>query len=776
MCGKVTGPSKLSMALRFALVLLLLMPICVQGWGQVVHENPSAATPSRSQPVDDQMASLLEKMMANLDDISAAVEGGNFTSARASYSTFFSSFTKYNDLMWQLNLSESDYRSIADQMNFTNDQTRAIIDEAEAYKIGSTQYDQAFASGDPANASSYAARARDSYANISSSYGGLRQNATLLGRVLMDRDLDTGHLDSSIGSLDRLMVQYNMTYRNLSIATNGPELSLNAVRSNISVGDDVIFRAVLKDVNGTPMYGGKVMVYVDGSPAGFFMADIVGEGSVRYVVPINVSGNHVLVHAEYVPSSGPIVVSNYVYLYIQDLPATLMVDLDRDNASFGDTVNVTGGLIAGGQPMPYRPIEISFNGSHIANVHTDKYGSYSYALLIGPSTPAGPYIVNAAYHQKPDDLLLNSSSSDKTLSIYARATRLTMNAPDALSPGDVAGLTGSLTTENGLPIAGANVTVYIDGAAAGTGMTDINGSYGVAVIVPQSASAGDHNIYASFSPGAGKALMESSSAPIVVSFRDSGQKLEAGGVPLMAFPGDRLDISVALLTGNGMPIPDKALNISMFGAGETAFLTGARGDFNLSYNVTGNEPAGLSSIKIVDRGTANTLYETSVLLIPYDRSIVLGAFILLIAAVAAVLLYRRYAVRKPEKAVETVETPMEPRIAPEKTTFNVEEEAERIRASMGGPDMRAATTQAYLASRKLLALMGLKLDDSMTHHEAYRAAEARFPEASRPLKYIVDLYEKAVFAGRQPDARELELAINSLREAAARLSSPEGGQ
>lgn len=192
MCGKITGPSKLSMVLCFALILLLLMPMCVQGWGQVVHENPGTATPSRSQPVDDQMASLLEKMMADLDDISAAVEGGNFTAARASYSTFFSSFTKYNDLMWQLNLSESDYRSIADQMNFTNDQTRAIIDEAEAYKISSTQYDQAFASGDPANASSYAARARDSYANISSSYGGLRQNATLLGRVLMDRDLDTG--------------------------------------------------------------------------------------------------------------------------------------------------------------------------------------------------------------------------------------------------------------------------------------------------------------------------------------------------------------------------------------------------------------------------------------------------------------------------------------------------------------------------------------------------------------------------------------------------------
>jgi hypothetical protein len=121
-------------------------------------------------------------------------------------------------------------------------------------------------------------------------------------------------------------------------------------------------------------------------------------------------------------------------------------------------------------------------------------------------------------------------------------------------------------------------------------------------------------------------------------------------------------------------------------------------------------------------------------------------------------------------------TPAEAVIAPEKAAFNVEAEVALIRSLMVGPDMRAATTQAYLALRKLLALAGLKLEDSMTHHEVYRAAAARFPEASRPFRYIIDLYEKAVFAGRQPPGGETEEAINCLKEAAARLSLPEGGR
>jgi len=754
---------------------------CAPGQGQVVHENPGTVVPSRSQPVDDQMASLLERMLADLDGISAAVEAGNFSEARASYSTFYSSFTKYNDLMWQLNLSESDYRAIAEQVNLTNDQVRSIIDEAEVYRVNSMQYEQALSGGDRENASSYAARARESYANVSSSYGGLKYNASLLGSVLQDSGVDTGRLDSSMGSLDRLMVEYNKTYRNLSTAVNGTMLTLSANRSNLSVGDAVTLRALLKNSSGTPVYGERVTIYVDGDPAGSFLTDAVGEASAEYVVPASVSGDHVLAHAEYLPAAAPIAVSNHVDLYIRDLPVSLTMELDANTAYFGDKVNIAGNLTAGGQPMPYRAVNISLNGLAIATVRTGKDGSYSHALAVGASTPAEIFILNASYCRKPGDLLLNGTSPDRTLGIIARATRMTMDVPGALSPGGVSGFTGSLTTEHGLPVGEANVSVYIDGAEAGNGATGADGSYRVMATVSPDAAPGDHSIYAAFKPEPGMALTGSSSDPVAVPIIDSGQKLEALGAPLVAFPGDRLDLSWSLRTGNGMPIPDKALTLNSLGTGETTIMTGPQGEFNQSYTVTGSEPAGMYPISIVDPDTGKTLYEASVLFIPVDRSVLLGALALAIVAVAAAfLLYRRYAGRKPEIAAGAVEAPAitlpeEPVVVqgPEKAAFDAEGELALIRSSMEGPGMQAAATQAYVALRKLLVAAGLDIDDSMTHNEVYVATAATFPAISRPSKYIVKLYEKAVFAGREPSAEELEQAINGLREADALLKLPE---
>ncbi len=284
MRGNVTVPSKLSAAFRVSIILILLVSFCVQGWGQVVHENPGTAIPSRSQPIDDQMAALLESMLQNLGDVSAAVNSDNFTSARTSYARFYSSFSKYNDLVWQLNLSEADYRTLADQMNITNDQVRTIIDEAEVYRESMQDFDRAVAGNDQVNASASAAQMRESYANLSSSYGGLRYNATVLGRVLADRGVDTVGLDSSIGSLDQLMAHYNQSYSNVSSGgAEGPRLTISAGGSNLSVGDEVEFRVVLKDVNGTPMGGNKIMVYVGGDLAGVVMHGDAGVGAERVV-------------------------------------------------------------------------------------------------------------------------------------------------------------------------------------------------------------------------------------------------------------------------------------------------------------------------------------------------------------------------------------------------------------------------------------------------------------------------------------------------------------
>jgi len=222
-------------------MLLFGIPACAQ----VVHENPNALVTSSGQSLDDQLNALLVKMLGNLDDVSSALDQNNITATREAYSRLSSSFDGLDSLLWQLNLSESDYRSIAGQMNLMNDEVMAIIDGSDAYSHGIDLYNASLSGGDLSNASIAAAQVRDSYRNVSSSYGGLRQNVTAMESLLEGRNIDTGRLDSALASLDRHMYSMNRSYENLSIPENVSRLKLSVGRSNVSQGDYVLFSCSL---------------------------------------------------------------------------------------------------------------------------------------------------------------------------------------------------------------------------------------------------------------------------------------------------------------------------------------------------------------------------------------------------------------------------------------------------------------------------------------------------------------------------------------------------
>ena len=674
MAGKKTYYSIIFPIKPAALVIAILLISCLPAAAQTVHENPNTLTPSRGQGFDAQMNALLVKMLGSLGDVSSALNNNNITSARNAYARFSSSLDNFGELLWQLNLSESDYQNISGQMNLTNADIRAIIDGSDAYGRGMILYNASLSGGDQANASIAAAQVRDSYRNVSSSYGSLRRNVTVLESILSDRNVDVGSLDSSLGSLDQYVYRLNQSYSNLTISDNGYRIQLNADRGQTSVGGRVNFFGYLRDSNGDPVSNAGVGVYVDGKPAGTFVTDINGEGFLSYDVPVGVSGDHILAHAEYVPSSssGPLVLSNYIELTLQDMPSTLSLLMDRDTASFGDTVNVTGELTSDGMVMRDRPVGIFLNGALLANVSTDRNGSYAYTFHIGPSMPAGNSLVNAVYLRGVNDILLNGSSQSRSLNIPARQTNLTINTSGAAVIGSPYGIYGSLTADNGVPVDGANVSILIDGSAAGSGITGDDGAYDVVIVLSNNSTAGNHTIFASYDPGPGKALAASSSAPLAVVFQAAGP------------PEDRMAM---LFT---------------------------------------------------------------------------GAAILLIAAIVAVFIWRRYHVPAPEKAVMIPEAPATPIITPVEPPLDVAAESDRIR-SLGTKDSREAMAQVYILSRKVLSAR-VRLDESLTHHEFYDAAVAAVPSVSHPLKDIVGLYEKAIFANMPVTSAELERAVGGIKD------------
>ena len=749
------------------IVIFALLLLCPQAYCQVIHENPDTVVPSHGQDVESQVESLLEGMMARLGDISIALDNGNYSEARASYSKFSASFDDLGKLLWQLNMSEADFAAISGEMNLTNDAIRAIIERGEAYNLSIARYNESMLAGDTANASIYAGNARESYVSLSSSYEQLRRNASIVDRILADRGIYTGGLDASLGSLDRYMFTINASYQNVS-AVHGPALSLSLDRSRASIGDEVVFRVVLRDENGTPMPGESVRVYVDGRLAGECVTGEAGEGSIIYVVPVNVSGDHIFAHSECALASSPglLVASGFVELEVEDIAPALTINIDKNAASLGDTVNVTGTLMARGQPMPGRRIALSFSDFSGSAV-TDSNGSYNYSMKVGPYTASGSYPVIASYIRKENDILLNASASSGELNVSSMTALLSLNAPGFITPGSVASVSGSLTAGNGVPAADAVISLHADDAFLGNYTTGDDGSYSGMLPVPNNMSPGMHTLYAVFDPGMGRALAPANSTPLSVIFQAGEPRLSMSGVPMVAFRNDTICLNGTLRADSGMPIAGKELEVSIFGGPRMAAITDEGGNFSLSYVVTGEESAGTSSIQVIDPNSSKVLYSGSVLLLPYDMPLIAGAIALIIIAVAGVFGYTRYVAYrpKPQKAAEAPPAPAEASAPamPEKPSLNIEDEAARIRGLMYS-DRRQAMTQAYILLKEVLNSHGIKPDDSMTHNELYRYAAEKLPSASAQLKGVVSLYEKAIYANMPLADAEFEMAMRYIAE------------
>lgn len=743
----------------FALLLL-----CPQACGQAIHENPDALLPSRGQKAESQVESILEGMMARINDISAALNGGNYSEAKAAYSRFSASFDEFGELLWQLNLSTADYAAISEEMNLTHDAVRAIIEKGEAYNISIVGYSESLSAGDTASASLYAAKARESYASLSSSYEQLRRNASIVDSILAGQGIYTGGLDASLSGLDRYMYMVNASYQNVSIG-HGPALSLYSDRLRASVGDEVTFRVVLRDENGTPMPGEGVKLYVDGRPAGECVTGDAGEGPIVYVVPVNVSCDRIFAHSECALSSGSLVVSNYVELEVEGAGPALTIKIDKEAVSFGERVNVTGTLTAKGQPVPGRRIILSFSDFSCSAI-TDRNGTYAHTMKVGPYTASGSHPVNASFIRKGNDILLNASASSEELSVLTTPALLSLDAPGYIMIGGTCRISGSLMASKGVPVADAVVSLYADEDFLSNYTTSDDGSFSGMLPVPCDVSPGTHTLYAAFNPGQGRAIAATNSTPLSTIFHAGEPRLSMDGVPMLAFRGDAIRLNGTLLTDDGMPIAGKALAVSIFDGPCLAVVTGSNGGFNLSCNVTGEEAAGLSSVQVMDPDSSKVLYAASVLMLPYDAPIVAGVMIILpLIAVAAIFGYMRYVAPKPQKAAETPPAPVEVSVPtmPAKSSISIEDEVARIH-SLSYSDQRRAMTQAYVLLLEVLSSHGIKLDGSTTHNELYRYAVERLPSASEQLKGVVSLYEKAIYANVPLTGIEIDATIQYIKE------------
>jgi hypothetical protein len=757
--------------LAFICIMLLAAIAIVPAGAQVAHEDPANAMPGQSISTDKNLTILLGKILKSNDDISISLNDRNFSSASGSYYVFDQRYGTLKTMIWQLNNSSADYQAIGDNLDSMDIGLKALIYNSRSYSDTRLGYDNALLSGDLANVSIDKGIIRDRYANIINSYNDVRSNSTALMTRLEGKDVDLRPLQDSLNKYDSYINWLNEDYGSLGLDNNSTILGFSMDRSEVSSGDSVKFTFRLIDNQSHLISDSIVGVYIDNQLIGSNVTNGKGAGFIDYVVPSTIEKDLLHVQAQYIPAneSLPRVYSNPpLLLHISGLQTIISMNIDRDTASYGDTVNISGRLSSFFRPtVSGRAVDIYDGDTLIGSAVTDDNGSYSYALQISPDISSNNLTLHAIFPKRANDIFLSSYTEEKALTMITQDTTLTFNGPEAVNLGDTADFNGTLFSHSGRPVSGVNVSLYIDDALSGNGTTDAGGAYSIPALMPDNATAGKHTVYASYDPGSGVSLTGSSSSRVEISFIDTGRKVAIWNMPMLLFKGDTLNLTGTLSTGAGTPIPDRALYVNVSDINATIAVTDGEGNFYSPYTATGGEAFGPCTVTVADASAI--LYTGQVYLVPYDKWKLSGALIISALIISGAILAFR-TLRKSRRIKRQIKTDRSAHVSVPETAvkpmpeleFNMDNEISMIREAIGPNDVKTALTLIYQASRKAALQAGLEVTDSMTEEEFYHYTISAYPSVAEPLEYIINSYGSATYARIDFSASELDTALNYL--------------
>lgn len=736
---------------------------------QVVHENPDRLPVHAPYDADQKLVEAMEEMFGSLDSFVAHINASDFAASRQDIRLFTLSHASFAEVYRRVSLTDADMEAIAEKLASMPDDLRATVDSSEAYSVELEQFANYTSANDVASATRLAARMQASYTNVSESLGRFGGNSTALLRMLDNSSVDTTGLENGIRGMGSYAAKVNESNREPSGLLGSTGLTLTADSSEALTGDHIKLTAVLGAISGIPA-GHPVRFFVDGCPVGSAITDANGICTVIYVVDGRSFNRTMRAQAKFDPQGESLspATSNIVSITRWPERSSLQARATPGVASYEDTVYVYGRLTTlNGVPAASQTITISLAGipSGITTTGTD--GSYSFLLAVPFDARTGDTFIQASYAGVSDSALESSQSPPCAVWIAPGASLVTLEPqPPVFRGGETATFLGKLSSDDGRPVTGAEVSIFADDTFIGLNSTDAGGRFSITAPVPYNITPGDHGVYASFDPGNDRALTGSRSDVFTARFDPITPLVVVHGVPLLAFPGDELNVTGILMADDGRPLAGRQANVAIPGAAGTV-VTDAGGSFQIALKVAGSP--GISSVTVSVPGDgllSSPEYQGGAMLVlPFDKTgSALAVLVLLLAA--GLVVVKAAGARRPEKQPSLpVPSPAVPEPGSKPVTFSPAEELRMVnQAVLAGNDRREAIRSAFLAARRMLRDRDPKLPDSVTHRELCRILSGRQPSLAGPLEVITTSYEGVVFGHRLPTDEDVYGALYNLGE------------
>ncbi len=667
---------------------------------------------------------------------------------------------------------------------------RDYIDNVHDYNETYRLYENYKANGDTANATALAIQLNTQFRKLNASYADMR-TSSLASMDMLDntnqQNVNSSLLLPFLGTADSLMTVYTTQDHSIRAQSSDCNLTLTAASSEAHVGDTVLYIATLQSATNSPIGGANVVLYVNDTFVASAVTDASGTCQIPYNVSTDLTRDRVSVYSEYTPMGQAILPasSDTLYLHVLDENSTLSLSVSPHTATFGDAIAATGRLASDrGFPVRSGLVDVYLNGSLLGVATTRTDGTYNFSFNVNERTPGGQSNIYAVHDRAAGSFYLGASSPSDTLYVIPQKTAITMQVTGSrFVAGSTAPINGTLTADNGIPVADVGVVAYLDDRRIGNAVTDISGNYSIKAMIPYDSSGGNHSIYTAYYP-ANSSLYASSSDHDAIRVDSVTSLIAVNGTPLILFLNDTLSVTGSMHTSDGKPMHDQAVGVQVSDSLGGTVTTDDSGYFDYSRTVNAYDPAGIYAVSVfmqtpsgpVKSASANAGY---VIVLPIDKTLALVAFVVDLALVILAILMLwsgltmsrliDLATGRSKQEADLEDMPPEPisdKLPPEqaKTQQSFEELASGIDKSIASGDFTIASVHMYTAARSLAINKGLQVADSDTHREFYRGAARAYPQIATPLGNIVNVYERMSYGHGDAGADDLKNAYNGLKE------------
>ena len=359
------------------------------------------------------------------------------------------------------------------------------------------------------------------------------------------------------------------------------------------VGQTITLSATLKEAGGAALSGQTLTFSVDGTPVGTAVTNAGGTAGLPYVVPSSLqSGVHALT-AAFAGDATDAAASGAGTLTVSK--ADTLLFLSAVSGAPGQTVTLKATLKrkTGGTPVAGAYVSFSVDGGQGGGTGGPDGGQSGGAYTNAAGLAALPYTIPAGDVIGSSHPLvatfygndtLNGSSSTGALTVSKYSVTLSVSALSGV-PGQTVTLTATLKRGGVTALAGENVTFTVDGAAAGSAVTNSSGVAALPFTIPAGANLGSHSIVATFA-GDGSDSAATGKGTLTVKNATALSVANVSGAH-----GTSVTLS-AVLTAGGAAAAGKTVTFKVDGKAVGSAVTDGTGTAGLPYAIPATSKVG----------------------------------------------------------------------------------------------------------------------------------------------------------------------------------------